>query len=401
MSWGPRILFVSLLDDGGSDRIVAEMGRLGAYCMVVAPPDAFATRTRFARRVFPLPRRGGWTPRAFVMGLRLESILREAAPDLIIPIDDLAARALRDERLLSRLSPAARGLIEHAFGDPSSYNTIISRQATLRLAQRLGVRVPNMAVVARLDEARRAAARIGYPVVLKRELSCGGTGVSIVDDEPALIRAFRVSWRRAQMKRWLSFVPGFWLPEPTALTMQAYIPGELAFRVSACVDGEETDGVNFVAERANPRDTAASSRIRCLAQSEMEGAAREIVAALKVSGLISMDFIVTPANEAYLIELNARPIACSHLGRLFGHDVLSAALERRRVGVSATARPPRAVALFPRALDSDPANSDLVENTDRYHDVPWDDPEVVAVYSDWLDARHPEARPVMRRFARA
>ena len=53
----------------------------------------------------------------------------------------------------------------------------------------------------------------------------------------------------------------------------------------------------------------------------------------------SLDFILTEAGEAHLIELNARPIASGHLGRLYGHDVYAAA-----IGVPAAEPPARAAA---------------------------------------------------------
>ena len=73
----PRVLFLDLTNDPGSDRIVAEMGRAGAHCAVAGIAGAFAAKSRFVSDYFALPSRGGAAVRSLVLGLRLEGIVRE------------------------------------------------------------------------------------------------------------------------------------------------------------------------------------------------------------------------------------------------------------------------------------------------------------------------------------
>lgn len=402
MSEPRRVLFVTLLNDPGSDRVVAEIGRLGADCAVVGPAEAFAAKSRFARQVFALPSRGGSALRSLLLGRRLEAVVRRWSPHLIVPIDDLAARALRDARLFRRAGPELRALLEFSLGAAQFFDVACSRQGLMELARRLGVRTPRTERAPDLASARRAAAALGYPVVLKREMSCGGAGVTILHNEADLARAFRRAWAWAQAKRRLSWIPGFRAVEAAPLSLQEYVPGALGFRVSACAEGTELEGVDFVAERRSPWETGPSTLVRCVAHEAMGEATRKIVAALQCSGFVSLDFIVKDSGEAYLLEMNARPIACGHLGALFGHDILAAALDRgraRRAPRAALPRPPQVVALFPREIDREPRSADLAAGAGVYHDVPWEDGEIVEAYSVWLDRRHPDLRPVLRKLA--
>ena len=396
-----RLLFVTLLDDPGSDRIVADLGEAGAECAVVGPVRAFAARSRFARRVFPLPSRGGAAIRSLTLALRLDGVTRAWSPDRIVPLDDLAARALRDPGLLRRAGPKLRRVLEASLGDPERFEVACSRQALLGLAERIGVRTPRQEIAPDLACAKRAASRLGYPVVLKREQSCGGAGVNIVTDDKGLERAFRREWARATAKRRLGWIPGYRLSDRVALTLQEFITGDLAFRVSACVGGEEREGFNLVAEARHPEETGASTRVRALENDEMRDAARRLVAALRCEGIVSLDFILTPKGEAYLVEMNARPIASGHLGRLFGHDVHATAF-----GLDPRARPSpvtpiRVIALFPRELDRDPDSAYLAAESGVFHDVPGDDPALVAAYMTWLEARHPRRTAAARGLAPA
>jgi carbamoyl-phosphate synthase L subunit-like protein len=385
----PRILFLDLTNDPGSDRIVAEMGRSGAICAVAGVAGAFSARSRFVRDFFVLPHWGGLAVRSFVLGLRLETIVRSWSPDMIVPIDDLAARMIRDPRVYERAGPALRLIIERSFGDPAHFGVACSRQGLAQAAREIGVRMPRQEIVPDPETARRAAAALGYPVVLKRELSCGGAGVAIVRSDREMVRAFRRTRLRARAKRLLGWAPGFSLGGQEPLTLQQHIRGALAYRVAACAIGVETEGVSFVARRDNFEETCASTIIRRLDNGEMLDATRKLIAALRCSGVISLDFILTEAGEAYLIEMNARPIASGHLGRLYGHDVYAAAIGARRSEPAVELAPPRAIALFPRELDRDPRSPYLAPSADVFHDVPWDDPAVVRGYSKWLRDRHP------------
>ncbi|MFI4994847.1 MAG: hypothetical protein ACHQAQ_03570 [Hyphomicrobiales bacterium] len=400
MTRQPRLLFVSLANDPGSDRIVAATAHLGAHCGVIGSADAFAARSRFADDVFRLARLTNYLPESLFLGPRLRDITRAWGPDLIIPLDDLAARVLREARLRRMAGPDVQRLIDRSLGEPANFDTVCSRQGLADLAKRLGVRTPSQEPALDQGSAISAAAAIGYPVVLKREQTCGGVGVAIAPDEASLTRAFRRAWLRGEAKRHLRWIPGFGRLEETQLTLQRYIPGSLAFRAVACADGVVLDGVSFMAERRNPGETGACTVLRAIEREEMTEASKIIVAELGCSGFVAFDFIVTADDKAYLIEMNARPIACGHLGRLFGHDIY-AAMIHHLCGTAyeppEVVDPPRMIALFPRELDRDPVGALLDRPDEVFHDIPRDDPALVEAYAAWLCKRHPDQRALLRR----
>jgi ATP-grasp domain len=395
----PRLLFLSLADDPGSDRIVAAMGRHGARCGVIGSAAAFAMRSRFAADRFPLPRLANYLPESLFLAPRLRGIVRDWRPDLIVPLDDRAARVLRDTRFGRKAGPEFQALVERSLGAPAKFAAACSREKLTELAQRLGIRTPRQEAATSLQAAIRAAEGLGYPAVLKREQTCGGVGVAIVKDEAELRRAFRRTSIRAAVKRCLSFMPGFRLAETAPLTLQRYVTGALTFRALACAQGVVLDGVSFMAERRNPSETGASTVLRAIANEEMAEASRRIVAALGCSGFVAFDFILSEGGEASLIEMNARPIASGHLGRFFGHDIY-AAMFAHLTGTAYLLQdaidPPRSVALFPRELDRDPTGA-LLDCADAVlHDIPHDDPPIVEACVAWLETRHPRERAAIR-----
>ena len=399
MSRQPRVLFVSLFNDVGSDRIVAAMGRLGAECGVMGSPDAFAARSRFAANFFKLPSQGGYWARSLFLGARLARVARTWQPDLVVPLDEFSARTLRDPRLYRRARPRVRALLERSLGASDHFETICDRHRLVDMACEIGIDTPSQRAVDTIEDAAAVAAEFGYPVVLKREQTCGGAGVTIVDDAVGLAEAHRRAAIKAKSKRWMQRVLGLSASRQSPLVLQRHVPGPMAFRVVACARGEVLDGISFLSECAHPAVTGASTILRPIERPDMDAATRRLVAALGCSGLVSLDFILAPDGPAVLIEMNARPVASGHLGRLYGHDVYAALLERC-AGLPAKPAPvpvdpPTVVALFPRELDRDPW-SRAAETAGMLHDVPENDPGAVTAYAAWLEARHPHDRARLR-----
>ena len=387
----PRILFLTLLNDVASDRIVAALGGLGCECAVVGSRKAFAAHSRFARAVFPLPDRGGPWLRSLFLGARLARIVHRWRPDVIVPLDDFSARMLRAGRL-RRGRPEVRALIERSFGRPEFYPAVCSREKIVAMAAELGLRTPHQAAVASLEQAKDVAAAFGYPVVLKREQTCGGFGVAILGDEEALAEAFRKAQRKAAAKRIVQSFFGLDAADQNTLVLQKFVSGPMAFRVVACAEGQVLDGVSFAAERIHPPVTGASTVLRPLERADMDRATAALVAATGCSGYVSLDFILSDEG-ACLIELNPRPVTSGHLGRLYGHDIHAAFAGHLRGAVTKPASSlepgPASVALFPRELDRDPEGRLIAASPAVFHDVPWDDAGVVDAYAGWLEARHP------------
>jgi hypothetical protein len=97
-----------------------------------------------------------------------------------------------------------------------------------------------------------------------------------------------------------------------------------------------------------------------------------------VSGFVSFDFIAGEDGRAWLLECNPRPTQMLHLGPLVGVEPARAlAAAMRHEPISTVEKPVRdlSVAMFPQEWRRDPDSARL---RDTYHDVPWDDPALVA-----------------------
>jgi hypothetical protein len=383
----PRLLFVSLLAEPGAERLIHEFAALGAACDVAASPDSFAARTSGRRRLFALPRRGGHALRALALSRGLDGFVAAARPDLVIPLDELAAAVLRDGRLLARAHPDTRRTIAVSLGAPEHFPVARNRWRLCALARELGLRTPRAAALPDLAAARRAAAAFGYPLVVKRELTCGGGGALIARDAAELERGWRRSQWRARAKWALRGIAGFRI-EGAAHIAQEFVCGRLAFRDLVCRDGVVLAGVDFEAEPRDGFEIGPSRFIRRIENAEMAAAARAVVAALRLSGFLSFDFLLDVSGHAHLIEMNPRATGSAHLGRRFGADLPAALLGARGLAPQAA---PDWIAIYPRALAADAEDARFSEASDAMLDAPSDDPGLIEAYRRWLDARNPRA----------
>ncbi len=247
--------------------------------------------------------------------------------------------------------------------------------------------------------------------MLKAEYTCGGHGVVIASNPGELQAAWkamsgRVSFRqrcRTAGRNLIWRIAGISGTGGMPPLMQALIPGVPAMRTVSAWRGQVLDGVSFVAERVHPAPTGASSVVRFIQHAEIEDTVRRLVEELGCSGLVSFDFILDADHDAaYLIEMNPRPIGATHLGRMFGHDAPAALLARLQGApaprLAASVEPDCLVALFPKELERDPTALHRFSSSNIMHDVPYDDPPVIAAYLRRLSHIHPEAASLTARF---
>lgn len=155
-----------LVTDAGRASAIAFLRSLGrkGWHVIAADSDARSAgfRSRFVaeRLVYPAPQR---SPRAFVESLH--AFLGARRVDLVIPVTDECIHPL------ARARARFEGLTRLAIADDEALATVADKHATLELAQRLGVPVPDTRLVRTLAEARRAAAELAFPLVLKPAVS--------------------------------------------------------------------------------------------------------------------------------------------------------------------------------------------------------------------------------------
>ena len=165
-----RILFVSLTNDTGGERIVAEMGRSGGLCAVLAMANCLAMRSRFVATRFVLPSWGGTYWASFLLHRHLTRVSKAWGPDIVVPLDEMTAVQLRNLAIEARIPVLLRDRLVRSLGDPEHYATICSRGRLIELAGQLGVPAPAYARVGSLAMALAAAHGLSFPVVLKRDL---------------------------------------------------------------------------------------------------------------------------------------------------------------------------------------------------------------------------------------
>lgn len=306
-------------------------------------------------------------------------------PDMVIACDE---RTVRDLHAICRetRSAALRTFIQRCSVPLTRFETITSRAELLALAQENGVRVPESMALPDVRALQRWMETHPTPFVLKADGSWSGFGVRIISDPAKAEDAFAdllqpIGLRFALRESVLEgnhFGFRAWLQrERPALSVQTFIDGWPANIGVACWQGEMLAAT--CAEAVSTESATGPSTVsRIIHNPEMVEAARRIVKALGMSGLIGFDFMIEAATgAAYLIEMNPRntPICTLRLGQ--GRD-LPEALLAAVVGRPMRERPPRTerdiIVTFPETWTLDPSSNFLRSG---YHDVPWEQPDLV------------------------
>jgi len=313
----------------------------------------------------------------------LRKAIATSQPDLIVPGDDGVVWQLHE---LHAKVPELRGLIEKSLGSSEGYATIRSRGAFLQRAAEIGIRVPDTRTIASASDLNYLAEN--EPSVLKLDGTWGGSGVAIARSKAEAVAAFRklsqpmgigTSCKRFLVNRDPLALWSWGKREKPRVTAQQFVSGRPANTMFACWEGEVL-GIVTVEVLAAQGSTGAATVVRIVRNGEIETAARLLAKELKLSGFHGLDFMIeNSTGAAYLIELNPR---CTQLGHLpvAGQGDLAGLIAARLSGVAAV-MPCKdeciqgdTVAFFPQTFTWNPASVYLVRG---YHDVPWEEPELV------------------------
>jgi hypothetical protein len=383
----PRVLIVSLRNWLGAARLPKAFAQAGFHVTALGFPGLLLARSRSASTQLFLPDQG--TEGELIAATR--SILVDAAPSIVVPTDEAAVELLQAVAATASLElPASDpllSLLRDSLGDFAQHRLLRDRRALADLARNLGLRAPAHSVVHDRAEALDFAERHGRGLVLKAEESFAGLGVSICKD-PAAVEAavLRLAGNSARALN-------------DGLLAQAFVPGRTAMRAVIAWRGEVLAGLSALKLETHPGSTGPSSVVEFIAQPEMASTARAMIVALGFSGFASLDFIVDESGGAHLIELNSRPTPICHLGAHLGLDLcvaLRQALHGEAPEQREPANLPRKVALFPQEWVRNPSSPHFA---DAFHDVPWDEPDLVEAYvivarqqMRWGDYRYQEER---------
>ena len=180
---------------------------------------------------------------------------------------------------------------------PDSIDLAEDRERFAALVQQLGLKQPANGIARSRDEAIRVAERIGYPVLLRPSYVLGGRGMEVVEGPQQLdhyiATAVQVSGK-------------------SPVLIDRYLRDAIEVDVDAICDGTDVAvcGVLQHIEEAGVHsgDSACSIPPYSLGADivrEIERQARELALALKVKGLMNVQFAVKD-GEVYLIEVNPR-----------------------------------------------------------------------------------------------
>jgi carbamoyl-phosphate synthase large subunit len=180
---------------------------------------------------------------------------------------------------------------------PDSIDRAEDRRRFAGLLRLLGLRQPENDTVMSVEEAVRAAARIGYPVMVRPSYVLGGRAMEIVYDEAGL-RGYMASAVKAS-------------PEHPVL-VDKYLQDAVEVDVDCVADGTDVviGGVMQHIEEAgiHSGDSACSLPPYSLEPEtvqEIEGQTRALAGELGVIGLMNVQFAVK-GDEIYILEVNPR-----------------------------------------------------------------------------------------------
>jgi protein-tyrosine-phosphatase/predicted ATP-grasp superfamily ATP-dependent carboligase len=259
---------------------VQSLGRYGCTIHTVSfKSDQASHRSRYARKHFTLDNSENKAVRELV------SLFEAEKYDLIVPATDVS--------LLAMLSPEIPDdMYQHAVLAPrAGVRAALDKQAVLKLAQRIGVRVPTSELVCATNSPPET-----FPVVLKP--------VHSKRDTQGVVKEFSVTIAR-NLAQWSAALTTTYQDIP--VQQQQYIAGK-GLGVEMLFE-HGTPRWAFLHERVHelPLTGGGSSyRVSLALKDDLVKSANSLLSALEWHGVAMVEFKVTPDNEAYLMEINPR-----------------------------------------------------------------------------------------------
>jgi hypothetical protein len=326
-----KILIVAFEDERwGVIRLVKGLEDAGFAVAALCAPDHAIIETRFLQRHYVLE---DVTNRRRIE-TALADAIRDWKPDLIIPGDEravsflhaLVRRAKRGARVA--LDGAALSVVAKSLGDADHYDTLLLKSETIALARRCGVRTPEGGSVSSAEEAVALARRIGFPVYVKQAFSWAGQGVircQTAEEVAAAYASVQPPRRRGLHHKAARRLLGRdWYPVGSKVDVQKGVEGSPAFYSALAWRGKMVAGFAGLVEKTRS-ENGPSVVVRVAMHEEMARMSSELIAATGASGFIGFDFMIEAATrKAYLLECNARPVQCCHLGPRIGVDPCAA-----------------------------------------------------------------------------
>ncbi|MBL0748518.1 thioesterase domain-containing protein [Nocardioides baculatus] len=323
-----RVLVATTFGWPGAARLAEQLVATGCTVQAVAPRTSPVHGLGSLERVHRL---------SLTAPLRsLAAAVEASRPDLVVPFDDRTRQALERARTAADPGTAAgsrlRAVLDRSLGAPGDVGSVYSRARLMEVAAAAGIPCPETVVVRSESEVEDWFATHPGPGVLKTDGSWGGRGVTMAPGVSEARRAWRTMSRPPPLHRALKrlvaerdpwALRALLLGARPVVSIQPMVEGRPANSAVACHEGTVLAAVHVeVLESVGP--TGPATRVRLVEHADMTYAAKSVVAALRLSGLCGLDFVVDRAGTAHLLELNPRATPTAHLVGADGADPLSA-----------------------------------------------------------------------------
>jgi len=171
------------------------------------------------------------------------------------------------------------------------------RERFQQLVQKLGLKQPANGIARSADEARRVAASVGYPIVLRPSYVLGGAGMEIVTDETGLDRYIN---NAVKISGDTPLLLDSFLLDAGEVDVDAICDGENVF-IAGIMEHVEEAGVHSGDSSCALPPYSLSEKL----QDEIRRQTRVLAKALNVVGLMNIQFAIKD-DEIYLLEVNPR-----------------------------------------------------------------------------------------------
>ncbi len=189
---------------------------------------------------------------------------------------------------------------------PDAIDLAEDRDRFKALIDRLKLQQPQSGIAKTLGEARSVAEKIGYPVVIRPSYVLGGRAMEIVHDGAEIDRYV------AQLSSTLDSPSELVVSEKRPLLIDRYLTDAVEVDVDCLADGTDTfvAGIMEHIEEAgiHSGDSACSLPPHSLGPetlAELERQTRELALALKVVGLMNVQFAIKD-GQVFVLEVNPR-----------------------------------------------------------------------------------------------
>lgn len=370
----PVLLVLTALRWVGAARMPRALAQAGFEVTLLTPPGSLAEKSGFVAKIAYLPDKA--TPESWVHAFAATAKATEAR--LVVPCDDNAFRLLQllAKSPLQGLQPALHqdlaALIAESFGDPSHYAASVDPISLPSAAAALGIKVPAHALVGDLAGAEMFAAAHGYPIVLR---SRRYGAVATVRNSGDLAAAFAKLAPTAAAET---------VGPRDELLVRADVSGPVGSYQAAAWKGTLLAG--FAGEKVqDPDQRGAQTAVNRYYRSDaLRKVAADLARGFGISGLFSIEGIVSESGEFHLLDIKRRPLGGAHRGSEFGVDQC-AALHAALLGLPHSGRidldqgEEHICVSFPQEWLRDPESRWL---RDYPVDVPWDEPELFEAMLD-------------------